>query len=204
MREQVREKPHHHLAVLEHVGHAARHPQIVLEHVELALPGAHHVDAGDMRVDAPRHVDAVHLGPVLRVAEHLLGGDAARPHDVLLVIDVVDEAVERAHPLLEAGFELPPLAGRDDARNHIEGDQAFGAGVVTVDREGDADAPEHEIRFRALVAHRLRTLLRQPALEFAVVPANDAARVVHLVVRAGHSAPDPSRWSRCSLATCGP
>ena len=31
--EQLREQPHHHLAVLEHVAHAAGHAQVVLEHV---------------------------------------------------------------------------------------------------------------------------------------------------------------------------
>ena len=51
----------------------------------------------------------------------------------------------------------------------------------------------YEVRFRTLEAHGLGTLLRQPAFEFAVMRANEAARAVHLVVRAGHSTSDPSR-----------
>ncbi len=71
-REQLRKEPHHHLAVLEHVRHARRHAQVVFEHVVLAAIGAHDVDAGDVGIDAAGHVDADHLAPVLRIAEHAL------------------------------------------------------------------------------------------------------------------------------------
>src|SRR6218665_4053784 len=47
------EQAHHHLAVFQHVAHAAGHTQVVFEHVVLALRigRAHDIDAGDMRVD---------------------------------------------------------------------------------------------------------------------------------------------------------
>ena len=48
--EQVGEQPQHHLAVLDHVGHAGWRAAIVLEHVVVVRAGAHHVDAGDMRI----------------------------------------------------------------------------------------------------------------------------------------------------------
>jgi hypothetical protein len=56
--EQFRKEPHHHLAVLQHVGDARRNPQIVLEDVELALTGADEVDAGDVRIDSARNLDS--------------------------------------------------------------------------------------------------------------------------------------------------
>ena len=75
--EQLGEEPHHHLAVLEHVADAARHAQVVLEDVVAAgavgVGGADDVDPGDVRIDVAGDVDALHLGPVLGVAEHLVG-----------------------------------------------------------------------------------------------------------------------------------
>ncbi|MCY1360487.1 hypothetical protein D9M69_471170 [compost metagenome] len=73
-REQVGEQPHHHLAVFQHVRHPGGHAQVVFQHVELALAGTHHVDAGDVRIDVMRYVDAEHLGPVLGVVVDLVVG----------------------------------------------------------------------------------------------------------------------------------
>ncbi len=111
-REELGKEPHHHLAVLEHVGHAGRHAQVVLEHVELARPGAHDVDAGDVRVDAAGNIDALHLGAVLRVAEHALRRHDARLQDRLLVVDVAQERVQRLHALLQPAIEHLPFVRR--------------------------------------------------------------------------------------------
>jgi hypothetical protein len=76
--EELGEQPHHHLAVFQHVAHAAGHAQVVLEHVVLALAlrigRAHDVDAADVRVDVAGNVHAHHLGAELRVLEDLLDG----------------------------------------------------------------------------------------------------------------------------------
>ncbi len=76
--EELGKQTHHHLAVLEHVGDAGGHAQVVFEDVELAGVVAHDVDAGDVGIDAAGHVHALHLRAVLRVAENLFGGDHAR------------------------------------------------------------------------------------------------------------------------------
>ena len=192
--EKLGKKPHHHLAVLQHVRHTAGNAQVVLEHVELARAGAHDVDAGDVRVDVARHVDTVHLRPVLGIAEDLVGRNAPRPHDLLLVVDVVDVLVQRAHALAQAGLELAPLGRRDDARDDIERDQPFRPVAVfvllAVDRERDADAAEDEVGLGALVAHRLAALLGKPAPEFAIVLANLRLLPVHLVKRLAHPRPE--------------
>ena len=107
---------HHHLAVLEHVGDARGHAQVVLEHAEFAGVVAHHVDAGDVRVDAARaHPRPASRGRYCELHEDLLGGIDAGLENLLLVVDVVDEGVERAHALLQARLEpqpIPPAAGR--------------------------------------------------------------------------------------------
>ena len=64
--EELGEEPHHHLAVLQHVGDTAGHAQVVFEHVVLAaavrVAGAHDVNARDVAVDAAGYIDAHHLG----------------------------------------------------------------------------------------------------------------------------------------------
>ena len=177
---------------------AARHAQVVLEHVVAAaavgVGGAHDVDAGDVRVDVAGDVDALHLGAVLRVAEHLVGGDDAGLQDLLVVIDVVDEAVERGDALAQAALHLAPLVRRDHARDEVERDQPLGAAVLAagvvlraVDGEGDADATEDDLGLVAARAHHLRRLLREPAVEAAVVLAHRAVEAVHLVEPGCHA-----------------
>jgi hypothetical protein len=56
------------------------------------------------------HVNALHFGPVLGVLVDLLGRDDAGLDDVLLVIDVVDEHVQRLDALDQPGLQLLPFA----------------------------------------------------------------------------------------------
>jgi len=185
-REQLRKKPHHHLAVLEHVRHAAGHAQVVLQHVVLPLAGADDVDAGDVRVDAAGHIDAVHLGAVLLVLEHLVGRHLSGPDDVLAVVDVVQEHVQRAHALTQPCLELLPFVGRDHARDHIEGNQPLRAGRFAVNGERDANATKHEVGLGTLVGHRLRALAMQPRLVAAIVRPGCPRGREHLVEGGGH------------------
>ena len=57
-------------------------------------------------------------------------------------VDVVDEQVDRAHALLEAGREVRPFARREDAGDDVEGDDPLGRLLVAIDGEGDAEAAE--------------------------------------------------------------
>ncbi len=141
-----------------------------------------------MRVNTERHVDALHLRPVLRIGIDLFGRHDARAHDVAVVIDVVDEQIERLHPLAQAGFERLPFAARDDARDQIEGNQPLGAGQIAVDREGDAHAAKQQVGFRALARDGLVALLDQPALEARVMRPHDFVVMTHLVI-ASHVTP---------------
>ncbi len=136
--EQLGEQAHHHLAVLEHVGDAGGDAQVVFEDAEFAGVVAHDVDAGDVGVDAAGHVDALHLGAVLGVAEHLFRRDDAGLENLLLVVDVVDEGVEGADSLLEASLEADPFFERQHTGDDVEGDEALGAFFLAVHGEGDA------------------------------------------------------------------
>ena len=108
-----------------------------------------------MRVNVGCDFNALHLGPVLRITENLLGRYYARLDDVLLVIDVMDEHVERLHPLRQASLQLRPFGRRNNARDDVKRDQAFGAGVVAIDGEGNADAAKDQIGFHSLARYGL-------------------------------------------------
>ena len=103
--EQFREEAHHHLAVFEHVGDARRHAQIVFQHVELARAGAHDIDPGNVCINLPRQVNALHHRAILRIIEHLLGGNLAGLEDFLIVIDIVQEHVERLDALAQTRLQ---------------------------------------------------------------------------------------------------
>ncbi len=193
--EQFGEQPHHHLAIFEHVAHAAGHAQVVLEHVVAAaavgIGGAHDVHAGDVRVHPARHLDAAHLGPVLAVVQHLLGRHQPGLEDLLVVVDVVQEAIQRGHALTQPFLHVFPLVTGDDARNQVEGDQPLGAGAVlvfgAVDGEGDADAAEDHLRLVATVAHQFLRLRLQPAFVGAVVVPHLAAADAHFIEAGWHA-----------------
>src|SRR5258708_19474415 len=108
----------------------------------LARTGPYDIDAGDVRVDASRNVDPLHLGPVLRIAEHRLGRNLARANDLALVVDVMQEKIQRLDPLAQARFQPTPLGGRDDARNHVERNQPLSSAPASLDPKGDPHPPE--------------------------------------------------------------
>ncbi len=186
--EQFGEQPHHHAAVFEHIAHAGGHAQVVFEHEVFALAlrvfGAHDVDAGDLRIDVVRQVDAHHLGAELGVAEHLLLRHDAGLEDFLVVIDVVEEAVERGDALLQPGFEVLPFRRGNDARNQVERNEPLGACLVAIHRESDAHAAKDQLGLLALGADGVGRLLRQPVSVLGVVGAHTAVCGGHFVVEA--------------------
>ena len=136
--EQLREDALDDLAVRQHVRHAARHAQIVLEHREAAVGQPHEIGAGDRHVEMPPQEDAAHLAPVvLRAVDQLARHDAFR-EDAAVVVDVAQEQVERGQALRQAALDRLPLRRGQDARQQVVGKDALGAGLIAVDRERDA------------------------------------------------------------------
>ena len=157
-----------------------------------------------MCVNVTRDVDSTHLGPVLRVAQDLIGWDSARAQYVLVVIYVAQKHVQRSHPLPQTSLKLLPFGGGNDARHDVKRNQAlscfvclavFAVRIVlgTVDGERDADAAEHQIGLRTLELHRVWRLLRQPALELTIVRTDTIVPVVHFVERFVHRLALPNR-----------
>ena len=133
----------------------------------------------------PGTSSALHLGAVLRVAEDLLGSQHAGAQDVLAVVDVRDERVQRLHALAQSRRELAPLAGREDARHDVERDQPLVAVLLAVDGERDADAVEEAVGFGALLSQRVFGLADQPVGVDRVGRPHLPVGGVHLVERRG-------------------
>jgi hypothetical protein len=182
LREQLGHQPHHHLAVLEHVGHPGGRAQVILQHVVLALPGTHQVHARDVGVDATWHVDPLHLFAEPCVAGHFFRRDLAGLEDFPVVIHVVQEHVQCTHALTQAGVQLTPLRHRNDVRQDVERDQALGAAVLAVYREGDADAVKQHLCGLPHVLDAFRRRARKPERDGAVMRAHAAVGGVHFVV----------------------
>ena len=83
-----------------------------------------------------RDADAF-LAKALGVVDQRLRDDLV-PDDLSVVIEVVDEEVERLQPLVQAGLDAAPFADRYDAGDDVERSGAVVVFPVTVDSEGDA------------------------------------------------------------------
>jgi hypothetical protein len=107
--DQVSEGAQHQVAVLDHVGDAGWCARVVLEHQEAAVVVAHDVDAADLDIGAVRQVVADHLAAEVAVAEHEVGRHDAIVENLLVMIDVVEELVDRRDPLHDTGLDGPPV-----------------------------------------------------------------------------------------------
>ena len=209
--EQFRTEPKHRLPILEHVGNARGRANIVLEHPVFVGAGAHQVDAANVGVDAMRWTRARAGDAILAVAEYDVGRDRAVGEDASRAVDVVDEGVDRSHPLLEPSREIVPFARGEDARDDVERDDPLGCFLVAIDGEGNAEASEGGLGRLLAAVHlggrqvgqpfgeRLETGARLPA---AACPPEFIERV-----RCGHSPSLPvdgiaPGQQLCTIACC--
>ncbi len=130
-----------HHPVLQQVGDPRGHPQVVLQDVHRAVGVADEVAPADVGPDATGGVHADALAPEIGRPGHQLGGDDTGAHRSLVVVDVVDEQVERVEPLDQARFDKLPLLGGHHPGNDIEGPRAVHPGRPFVDGEGHPDGP---------------------------------------------------------------
>ncbi len=132
----------HGVAIFDHVGDAGGRPCLILEHTEDALLVAHNVDAADVHGGSEANGELPHLRSVVRVAEYEAGRHDAVLQDLLAVVEVVQEQIERAHPLHDAGLEHPPFPRRDDTRHRIEGQDSVDRIRLGVNCERDAEVEQ--------------------------------------------------------------
>ncbi len=142
--EQFGEHPLGHDPVFQHVGHPGRDAEIIFQHINGAVLVAHQIAAADVCPDPMAGVDAHALWPkVDRFCQHLGGKDAVLD-DFLLVVKVVDEQIQRLHPLFQAGFRAIPFLPGDDARHDVERPRPVDAAALGVDGKRNAHDQDGE------------------------------------------------------------
>ena len=196
--EQLGEHVQHRLAILQHIADARRRAGIVFEDEEIIRPGAHQIGAHDMGIDATRWGYTDHLGQERVVLSDQFGRHPACAQDFLAMIDVVQKRVNRPDTLFDAFGQPRPLAGRDDPRHDIKGDQALIGLRGAIDVKGDAGAAEKPFRLVRLAAQAAQVFFGEPICKACVGRAWAAVwmalfvkklgRVFHLGIVARNSA----------------
>ncbi len=179
--EQVGKDPRHGAAVLHHVGHPRRGPQVVLEHPEGALFVADQVDAGDVDPDAVGRHDARGLPVEVVAGGHQPARDHPVAQDLLVAVDVVEVGLQRGDALFDAAFQPGPFGGRDHPGHQVQRERA----LLAVQREGDAligEGPVQRLGARRQFGGVRR---RQFLVDPLVRSADRALGIEHLVERVG-------------------
>ena len=83
---------------------------------------ADQVDPRDVDVDVLRDPQADALAAVARGPQDQLGRDRPVAEDQAVVVDVVDEQVQRPDPLLQPALDPVPLVGGDQPGDRVERD----------------------------------------------------------------------------------
>ena len=76
-----------------------------------------------------------------------------------------------------------PFGGRQDARQHVEGDQPLLRVRLAIDREGDADAAEQHLGLAPAVVEDVGRHLGEPAGQLAIGGPQRPVATPHLVER---------------------
>ena|SRR6266481_3925694 len=88
-----------------------------------------------MDIDIFRHVETHELRPEMDGAPNDVRRDNAIAHDLLLVVNVMQEQIQCGDALAEAAFHLFPFGARNDARDQIEREYPFRPLLIVVNRE---------------------------------------------------------------------
>ena len=136
-----------------------------------------------MCINAAGNVNVHHFGAKLAVFEHHIGRNLAGLQDVLIVVDVVQERVQRRDALCETFGDFLPLFAGNHMRHDVKRDQALGTGGFAIHSEGDADAVKHQIGGLAVLRDFLWRRVFQPIGKSGVLRTHAAIRSIHLVVK---------------------
>ena len=107
--------------------------------------------------------------------------DDAVLDDFLLVINVLEEQVERRDALGQSALNVLPLAGGNDARHEVDGEDALRAARVAIDVEGDALTEEGEVHGMPPAIEFVALKLVEESVEFAVMRQHLATAAEHFI-----------------------
>ena len=169
--------------VLQHVAGTRRTAQVVLQYQVVALSVADQVGPADVDVDVLGHVESHELAPKMLRAEDVVGRDDAVLEDLLLVVDVVQEEIERGDALDQSLFDGLPFGVGNDARHEVEREDPLGPLIVIVDREGDATPHEGQVDRSLLPLVLCLVEMFQVLGDSSIVGADGPRFIEHLVTK---------------------
>ena len=123
------------------------------------------------------HLQPDALAAVAGGAEDQLGRNDPVLEDQPLVIDVVNEEVERANPLLEPALDPVPLGGGDQPGDRVERDDPLDALLAAVDRERDPLLAHRQVGHLVAPLELVGAELDQPLVEGRVVRPRGARAI---------------------------
>src|SRR3712207_3920796 len=91
-----------------------------------------------MAPNAVRRFQSLALLPVRPGFGQNIARDDAGSHDILLVVYVIDETIERFDALLQTRLDHMPFIRFHDARNDVEWKDLFGSLAITINSKGDS------------------------------------------------------------------
>ena len=115
-----------------------------------------------MEVLLAGRIEADHFRSIALGFQHQVFRDHALADNSLVVIDVVEEQVQRLNALNQTGLHRRPLFASHRPRNEVERENLLHAAPIRVDREGDALVDEHQVRAGAALLKLARQQLPQP------------------------------------------
>ena len=183
LRIKLWQQAHHHLAIFQHIGHARGCAHIVFQNIKIVLIQTHNINAGNLNINIMRHMPARHQGAKMRIGEDNVGRDGASLQDLLLVINITQEHVQRPHALNEPCLKPCPFAARDHPWNEIKGDQSLAGFLIAINGKGNANAPEHHFRLCTAGGQKLAGRLVQPFLNLRIDSPVPSLGLHHFIKR---------------------
>ena len=156
-------------AILQHVTGSGGTAQVVLQYQVFSLAITDQVGAADVDIDVLGDIESHEFPAEMFCSQNIVGRDDPILEDLLVMINIVKEVIQRSDALDKTFLDHLPLAVGNDPRHQIEGEDPLGPLIVVVDGEGDPASHEGEIHGR-LLAPVFRLVKQLEAIsDFAVV-----------------------------------
>ena len=123
---------------------------------------AHQIGAHDVDVGVEGNVQPDHLRAEVMVSFDQIPRDHPVLQDLLVVIDVVQEQVQRGDPLRDACLQMLPFRCGDHPRDDVERQDAVDGVLVGIDDEGDAEIVKLPLRILRASAQFIEVECCQP------------------------------------------
>ena len=115
------------------------------------------------------------VAAVAGCAEDQLGGNDPRLEDLTVVINVVNEKIERADALLEPALDPVPFGGGDQPGDRVERNDAFDALLAAIDRKRDPLLPHRQVSQLVAPFELVRSEVDQPFEQGRVMRAGNSS-----------------------------